>query len=215
MGRLLQRFLSRFADGFVSVSLLNIRTCSKHRPSVRAWLVISCACVAGSFLPLANAQYGPPRDALTGTTGAPLEEGPRIAVGASVAHDSNFFRDPGIVRSPQSETITTGYAGLLIDKPYAQQRFFLSATATAYRYDKNSYLDFEGFDYRAAWYWHLTPRVSGILSADRTQTPTQFQNTIRPAIRRHDHRQLCVQSRWTALRRLACAPWDLAVESDK
>ncbi|HXM84112.1 MAG TPA: XrtB/PEP-CTERM-associated polysaccharide biosynthesis outer membrane protein EpsL [Burkholderiales bacterium] len=106
------------------------------------------------------------------------EDARRVMLGGSVSHDSNLFRVPGLLGNPQSETITTGYVGLRIDKPYAQQRFFLDATATAYRYHKFSYLDFNGLDYRAAWYWHLTPRVTGTLSADRTQATTQFQDTL-------------------------------------
>ena len=138
--------------------------------------------IAGLFTHLAAAQYELPKDISkdtpTGAPGAPLAEARRITVGASVSHDSNFFRDPGLVRDPESETITTGYLGLLIDKPYAQQRFYLSATATAYHYKNNSYLDFNGFDYRAAWYWQMTPRIGGTLSAARTQAPTQFQDTF-------------------------------------
>jgi len=103
-----------------------------------------------------------------------------VILGASVSHDSNLFRVPGLLGNPQSETITSGYVGLRIDKPYAQQRFLLDATATAYRYDKFSYLNFDGLDYRAAWYWYLTPRLTGTLSADRSQAPTQFQDTLGP-----------------------------------
>jgi exopolysaccharide biosynthesis operon protein EpsL len=83
-----------------------------------------------------------------------------------------------LVESPQSDTIGTGYFGLRLDKPYAQQRLQLDATATAYRYDRFSYLDFNALDYRAAWLWHLTPRVSGSLRASRTETPTQFQDQV-------------------------------------
>jgi exopolysaccharide biosynthesis operon protein EpsL len=139
---------------------------------------IVCILIAGFLARPAYAQYDAPRDAPSAGIIAPLEEARRITLGASVSHDSNFFRDPGLVRAAESEIITTGYLGLRIDKPYAQQRFFLDATATAYRYDKFSDLNFNGLDYRAAWYWHLTPRLSGALSADRTQTPTQFQDTL-------------------------------------
>jgi hypothetical protein len=82
------------------------------------------------------------------------------------------------VRSVESETITTAYAGFRIDKPYAQQRFYLDATATAYSYANFSELDFTGLNYFGAWYWHLTPRISGSLSASRTETPTQFSYTL-------------------------------------
>ena len=99
-------------------------------------------------------------------------------VGASVSHDSNLFRVSGLVQGPQSDTIGTGYVGLRVDQPYAQQRIRLDAAVTAYRYDRFSYLDFNALDYRAAWDWHLTPRISGSLSADRRETPTQFENQV-------------------------------------
>lgn len=102
----------------------------------------------------------------------------KFVVGGSVAHDSNLFRVSGLVQSPQSDTIGTGYVGLRLDKPYAQQRIQLDATVTAYRYDRFSYLDFNALDYRAAWLWHLTPRISGSLRASRTETPTQFQDQV-------------------------------------
>lgn len=101
-----------------------------------------------------------------------------FVVGGSAAHDSNLFRVSGLVEGAQSDTIGTGYVGLRLDKPYAQQRFQLDATVTAYRYDRFSYLDFNAFDYRAAWLWHLTPRVSGSLRASRTETPTRFQDQV-------------------------------------
>lgn len=161
--------------------------------------MIACAWYAGFFPHPAAAQYDLPRDTPQGTPGAPsgtppppagtpggppaipgapFEDARRITVGVSTSHDSNFFRDPAVLREAESETITTGYVGLLIDKSYSQQRFFLGATATAYRYNNFSYLDFEGFDYRAAWYWKLGSRLGGTISADRTQTPTQFQDTF-------------------------------------
>jgi exopolysaccharide biosynthesis operon protein EpsL len=102
----------------------------------------------------------------------------RFVIGGSVAHDSNLFRVSGSVANPQSDTIGTGYVGLRLDQPYAQQRIQLDATATAYRYDRFSNLDFNALDYRAAWLWHLTPRVSGSLRATRTETPTQFQDQV-------------------------------------
>jgi len=130
--------------------------------------------IAGPLARPASAQYDAPGEGL----GTPLEEARRVMLGASVSHDSNLFRVPGLLGNPQSETITTCYVGLRIDKPYAQQRFLLDATATAYRYDKFSYLNFDALAYRAAWDWRLTSRLSGTLGAARTQTPTQFQDTL-------------------------------------
>ena len=100
-----------------------------------------------------------------------------VMLGGTVSYDSNVFRNPDSA-NPQSDIVSTGYVGLRIDKPYAQQRFFLDATATAYRYDKFNYLNFDGLDYRAAWYWHLTPRMKGTLSATRAENPTVFEETL-------------------------------------
>ena len=142
------------------------------------FLAATCLLLAGALAQPVAAQTDPtaaPSDGLSTTF---LDDARKIVVGASVSGDSNFFRLPDVPAGTPSETISTAYARLRIDKPYAQQRFFVEAAVTAYRYQRFSYLDFDGFDYRAAWYWHLTPRLSGTLSADRTQTPTQFQDTI-------------------------------------
>jgi exopolysaccharide biosynthesis operon protein EpsL len=101
-----------------------------------------------------------------------------FVVGGSVAHDSNLFRVSGQAVSPQSDNIGTASIGLRLDKPYAQQRLQLDASVTAYRYDRFSYLDFNALDYRAAWLWHLTPRVSGSLWANRTEMPTRFEDQV-------------------------------------
>jgi len=135
--------------------------------------------VAGSIsLPLAAQEQPLPRDVPPATVDIPLEGARFFAGGASVTHDSNLFRESELLGSAESETITTGYVGLRIDKPYAQQRFYLDATATAYRYANFSDLDFDGLNYFGAWYWHLTPHIHGTLSASRTEIPTQFQYTL-------------------------------------
>lgn len=138
----------------------------------RLVLAATCFLVAGSLARPVAAQYIAPCGGLGGSRYDALN----VVLGGSITHDSNLFLVPGLLGDTPSEIITTACAGLRIDKPYAQQRFVLDATATAYRYDKFSHLNFDGLDYRAAWYWHLTPRLSGTLSADRTQNPTQFQD---------------------------------------
>ena len=104
-----------------------------------------------------------------------------VALGGSVIHDSNLFRlpssaDPQLTlgQPTKSDTIRLTYAGLRIVKPYGQQNFQLDLTETQHRYNNFPRLDWDGFDYRAAWLWHLTPRVSGTLSTDRKQTPVSF-----------------------------------------
>ena len=142
---------------------------TRHRLVLAAISIL----IAGSLARPVSAQYEAPGEGI----GDPFAEARHVMLGVSVSHDSNLFRFSDVLGDTPSETITTAFARFRIDKPYAQQRFFLDAGITAYRYDRFSYLDFEGLDYRAAWDWHLTPRLSGTLSADRTQAPTQFQDT--------------------------------------
>jgi exopolysaccharide biosynthesis operon protein EpsL len=99
-----------------------------------------------------------------------------FAVGGNVSHDSNVFRAADSANA-QSDTISTGYVGLRFNKPYAQQRFQADITETAYRYQTSSQLNFNGLAYRAAWQWHLTPRFSGTLSADRSESLVSFADT--------------------------------------
>ena len=63
-----------------------------------------------------------------------------VVVGSSLTWDSNVFRLPEsadpqaqLGRSSKSDRISTTYAGLRVDKQYAQQRFLLDATVTAIR----------------------------------------------------------------------------------
>jgi exopolysaccharide biosynthesis operon protein EpsL len=155
----------------------------------RSALTATCVALACTTAP-AIAQQAPTGDALgamtqpgptTDTVGALVNVLPedwfRVTLGASASHDSNLFRDSGLVRPVESETITTGAVGLRVDKTYSRQRFFLDASAIAYRYSKFSDLDFNALNYFGAWYWSLTPHLSGTLSAGRDQTPTQFSYT--------------------------------------
>ena len=110
---------------------------------------------------------------------APLPDRPlMLRLGGSYSRDSNFFRSP----TPRSENINTLYAGLSIDKAYAQQRFRLDVTETAYRYDNFSHLDFEGLNYAGAWTWKFTPRIGGALSATREEALADYGEFRRPDV---------------------------------
>ena len=116
-----------------------------------------------------------------------------VLIGSSVVSDSNVFHLPAsadpqalLGRPAKSDRISTTYAGLRLDKPYAQQRFLLDVTETAYRYDNFSFLDFNALQYQGAWQWHFTPRVSGTLAGDRTEALvnyTDFRNTSQRNVR--------------------------------
>jgi exopolysaccharide biosynthesis operon protein EpsL len=104
-----------------------------------------------------------------------------VIVGASIRHESNLFRlapsvDPLRVvgRSQRSDWLYNTYAGIRIDKPYSLQRFQLDATVTDHRYDAFSYLDYTQKEYRAAWLWSLTPRLTGLISSEQQQFAASF-----------------------------------------
>ena len=99
-----------------------------------------------------------------------------VRVGGSLSYDSNLFRTP----DASSERYATAYVGLSIDKAYAQQRFRLDVTETAYRYDNFSHLDFEALNYLGAWNWQLGPRIGGTLSATRAQSLVDYSEFRKP-----------------------------------
>ena len=100
----------------------------------------------------------------------PQDRALMLQTGGAVAWDSNIFR----LSEPQAERIVTAYVGLRLDKSYRQQRWYLDVTETAYRYQNSSFLDFNALNYRAGWAWHLGPRVSGVLSAERAQALVNY-----------------------------------------
>lgn len=118
-------------------------------------------------------------------TGAPAladpEDAINFAVGADVRYEDNLFRfadgvdtDSFPGRPHQSDTIYAVNMGIKIDKPYAQQRFKLDVMATENKFQRNSFLDYTGVDYTAAWFWHLTPRISGTILLDQQQSLVDF-----------------------------------------
>ena len=119
------------------------------------------------------------------------QEHPVMAlIGSSVTWDNNVFHLPSSVdpqallgKPTKSDRISATYAGLRVDKPYAQQRFLLDLTGTAYRYDNFSFLDFDALQYQGAWQWHFTPRVSGTLAADRTEALVNYTDFRDPSTR--------------------------------
>ena len=76
----------------------------------------------------------------------------------------------------RSEQIGVTSAAVAVDKTYSLQRFQLSGSAVDYRYQNFSYLSFTALNYSAGWNWSLTPRLRGILSTSRVETPTNFQD---------------------------------------
>ena len=109
----------------------------------------------------------------------------KLSVDTTVVRDANVFRLPESITDPQlalglsgrSDRFSTTRVGLQFDKSYAQQRVTFEAGESATRYDKFVFLNRNAFDYRGAWQWHATPRISGTLTVDRSETLVGFNDT--------------------------------------
>lgn len=127
---------------------------------------------AALLLALSPAQAEPPppdRDAFD------------FVLGEQVLYDDNLFRledseDPSsfLGDTRRSDLRFSTSAGIRLDKPYAQQRFQLDAALVDHRFLNYGFLDHHAFNYRAAWLWHLTPRISGVLLAEQKQELNNF-----------------------------------------
>ncbi|MGJ0533046.1 MAG: XrtB/PEP-CTERM-associated polysaccharide biosynthesis outer membrane protein EpsL [Methylocystis sp.] len=102
-------------------------------------------------------------------------------LGGQVRYDSNLFRlsgsedpEPFLGRSQKSDMIFSTNAGIRIDKPYSQQRFVIDAMVVDNRFKTYDFLDYTAFNYSAAWHYHVTPRISGILLAEQKQEQNSF-----------------------------------------
>lgn len=132
--------------------------------------------------------------ALAACSPAAAQDVLQLTAGASLTWDDNVFRQPG---NGESDRFSATYVGLRFDKPYVQQRFFLDLTQTVYNYDRNSHLDFDATQYRAAWHWRASERLSGTLSADRSQSLVNYSDFRDPSqrnLRTSESRALAVDS---------------------
>ena len=104
-----------------------------------------------------------------------------ISLSTSLTYDSNLFRlsdsantQAALGTTTRSDRISISSLVLRIDKSLSQQRFQAEVSETIYRYQNFSFLDFEALEYRGAWLWHVTPRISGTLGADRQKALVPF-----------------------------------------
>ena len=98
--------------------------------------------------------------------------------------DDNFLRKPSS-QGPASETITTKNVAIKIDKQYSLQRLKFDYNLTSYSYQNHSPLNFIGKNYKAEWQWALTPRLTGSLSTEKTESQYGFMDATynsKPAI---------------------------------
>ena len=105
-----------------------------------------------------------------------------LSARASYSHDSNLFRlDRGVAspvpgKTSRSDNIYGLTAGLSLNKPISLQRFKLNASVSSNTFANYDYLDNNTLQYNGAWNWHVTPRISGILSLTRNEALNGFDN---------------------------------------
>lgn len=102
----------------------------------------------------------------------------RPFVSAGYYYDSNLFRladgeSPATVRE---EHYALYQAGINVDWRPSRQQFLLNATRTLVRYDRNSYLDFDGDDVEGTWNWRVGSRLSGKLGAAQSTSQSSFDD---------------------------------------
>lgn len=130
---------------------------------------------------------GPSASAPVPMPGAAPRGSPRavkIVSGASFVYDTNLLRLPGTTPaaavpgvSSKSDLISAAHVGLAVDKQYMQQRFQLDMTQTVHRHANTTSLDYEAFEYRGNWDWHVTPRWGGGMSVERRVSAASFADT--------------------------------------
>lgn len=133
----------------------------KKKLTPRRAQTIAVLCLAAA--PLVHAQTPTladqlPRNTETGDT-------LQLRVGAGIERDSNVLRAPTKV----SDEVGLLSAGARLDKQISLQRITLDVEAATYKHRDLSNLDYTTLNYLAAWNFQVTPRVQGVLSADRRQ----------------------------------------------
>jgi exopolysaccharide biosynthesis operon protein EpsL len=113
-----------------------------------------------------------------GVAGAHEGDTFRPFVSAGYFQDSNLFRlaegeSPGTQRD---ERYALYQAGLNVDWKPGRQQFLVNATKTLIRYDRNTFLDFDGDDLQANWNWRLGNRLSGQLGAAKSTSQSSFND---------------------------------------
>ena len=104
-----------------------------------------------------------------------------VSAGYTVQTDSNLFRLPAssnavaaLGTTKKSERIDVTSVKLTLDKAYSLQRFQLTASYDDYHHQNFDYLNFGGLSYSGAWLWSFTPRVRGVLTAERKEALNNF-----------------------------------------
>lgn len=103
------------------------------------------------------------------------------SAGLTHQHDSNLFRLPDGVdplprvgKSARDDRITSGSLGIGFKKAWSLQQLEAGFEHVSNRYANHDFLDHDINNARAAWRWQITPRLTGNLTANRTQALVGF-----------------------------------------
>jgi len=106
-----------------------------------------------------------------------------FVLGANAIYDSNLFRLPDGVtptspsgKPERSDIINITSAVFSLDKQYALQAFHVDYGITSSKYQNFNYLDYDAKQYNLAWYWALTPELTGTLSKTQRQSLITFED---------------------------------------
>jgi exopolysaccharide biosynthesis operon protein EpsL len=115
---------------------------------------------------------------LLSSTGVLADSGDLLALNVSVSkkHDENLFKRPrdGSLGNLDSDTSTSTQVGLSLNKQYSLQRIAIKVGLTDNRYQTFKALDGRNENHSASWQWQFTPRLTGNLSATRSQAQSDF-----------------------------------------
>lgn len=102
----------------------------------------------------------------------------RPYVSAGYYRDSNLFRLAGgeSPATPREDSYALYQAGIQIDWKPGRQQFLVDVSQTRIRYNRNTFLDFEGNDTRATWNWRLGNRLSGNIGFTQSSSQSNFDS---------------------------------------
>lgn len=114
----------------------------------------------------------------------------QLTLAESLTYDDNLFRLPAGV-TPATSNGNTARASLIrVDnlgfswnKPYSLQQMHIAADVEHHHYSNHDFLDFNAVNGSLDWNWSLTPHVTGVISADRSQTLNSFTDYRNQAAR--------------------------------
>jgi len=107
-----------------------------------------------------------------------------LEAGINLTLDNNLFRLPdsvnptsvGLPGSQRSDTVRSEYVGLVVDQPIGLQQFHLEAVVDENSYHNYGYLNGRTTNYNGYWQLAFTPKLTGKMSSNRTQSAAGFTN---------------------------------------